>query len=109
MDATGRTTEPRLKNTALVKVSLQSHEKVHDVINVFSSDLITDKLSAYTVQLKIDTYSPRPNAEHTLVNMFSAVSTKESFHFSDVWRHNFTVYCLWFDTKTTIATKTVIN
>ena len=44
----------------------------------------SDQMSAHRVQLKIDTYSPSPSAEHTLVNMFSAVSTKESFHFSDV-------------------------
>jgi len=32
-------------------------------------------------------YQPSPSVEHTFVNRFSAVSTKESFHFSDVWRH----------------------
>ena len=32
-------------------------------------------------------YQPSPSVEHTFVNRFSAVSTKESFHFSDIWRH----------------------
>jgi len=30
-------------------------------------------------------YEPSPTAEHTFVSTFSAVSTKESFHFSEVW------------------------